>query len=81
MEDAMAELIIHDQLAERLRGVAARENRSVEDVLSDLVDRYTDAHVKPSPDALAAMAGMFDDDVTDLSTTVDQTMRAYYNEK
>lgn len=87
-EIALAELIIHTQLEERLRAIAEREHRPVEEVLSDLIERY-DAQPEggqsgvgqPFLDPLAAMEGMFDDDVTDLSTTVDRTMAAYYGSK
>ena len=84
----MADLIIPDELAERLRVVAQRENRPVEEVLAELLELYTtqsgtfQKDVEQSPaDPLAAMEGMFDDAVTDLSTTVRETMDAYYRNK
>ena len=71
----MSTLILPDDLAERLHALARRENRPVEDVLSALLDIYT------ASDPLAAMDGMFDDAITDLSTTVRETMHRYYQDK
>ncbi len=72
----MSQLIIESDLAERLQDLARRENRPVEAVLASLLDLYT-----AQSDALAAMDGAFDDDVTDLSTTVRETMDTYYQKK
>lgn len=73
----MATLEIQDEaLFERLKAVAEQENRSVESVLATLLEFYT---VKA--EALRAMDGMFDDDITDLSTTVRETMYRFYKEK
>jgi hypothetical protein len=82
----MADLIIHTKLAERLRAIAEREQREVEEVLADLVAQYesqseTHATDEDRAKALAEMAGMFDVDITDLSTTVNETMEAYYRNK
>lgn len=72
----MTKLVIQDDLAERLRDIARRENRLVEEVLSDLLELYD-----KSLDALEAMDGAFEDEVTDLSTTVRETMSEYYQKK
>jgi hypothetical protein len=145
----MAELIIEDRLAERLRAVAKRENRSVEAVLETLLDRYapssspkpeahqvasqeeaikqlhaklyrmareywaqvgdkerlalTDAELDEQfwlidddgiprlksdagkftlkPDPLEAIVGILDVDITDMSTTVRETLDEYYWKK
>jgi hypothetical protein len=77
----MAMLIIDEELAKKLRLLAEREQRPVEDVLRTMVDRY---EPKPTPEqnaALEAMAGMLDEDITDLSTTVRETMKEYYQKK
>lgn len=66
----MSTLIIQDALADRLKAIAEQENRPVEAVLADLLDRYLAAPTDEQIAALAAMDGMFDDDVTDLSTTI-----------
>ena len=81
----MAALIIHEELAERLRAIAQRENRPIENVLSDLLDMYADRSSGEKDDTLAdplnALIGMFDDDITDMSSTVRETMDAYYRRK
>lgn len=77
----MSELIIHDELAERLQSIARYENRSVEEVISSLLALYLE-HPGLSPaDSLAALDGMFDDDITDLSTTSREVMADYYRKK
>jgi hypothetical protein len=60
----VSQLVIESDLAERLQDLARRENRPVEAILASLLDLYT-----TQSDALAAMDGAFDDDVTDLSTS------------
>jgi hypothetical protein len=82
----MADLIIHTELAERLRAIAEREQRQVEEVLADLVEQYEAQSEVSTTDeerakARAEMEGMFDVDITDLSTTVNETMEAYYRNK
>lgn len=72
----MTTLVIPDNLAERLRHVAQQENRPLEDVLASLLDLYA-----RQADAFAAMDGMFDDDVPDLSSSVRETMSDYYRKK
>jgi hypothetical protein len=79
----MTDLIIPDALAERLHAIAQREQRQIEEVLSDLVAQYEarSAESLSRTEALAAMKGMFDDEVTDLSSTVRETMSDYYRNK
>jgi hypothetical protein len=80
----MTELVIANDLAEQLGAIAQEEQRPIEDVLRSLLELYKasrPAGSKPSDEALRAMAGMFDDDITDMSTTVRETMEAYYRQK
>jgi len=75
----MADLIIRDDVAEDLRRIAEQENRSIEDVLRSMINSY-----KPTSsrrDAIEDFIGVFDDDVTDLSSTVRETMEDYYRKK
>jgi len=70
-------LQIHDEdLAKRLQEIAARENRPVEDLLKTLLDQYTRKR-----DAFLAMDGMFDDDITDMSSSVRETLSSYYQKR
>ncbi len=85
----MTTLIIEDELAARLNEIAADENRPVTAVLESLLDLYSSLPKLPqhatdsmtADEALAAMEGMIVDDITDLSTTVRETMAAYYQKK
>lgn len=72
----MATLVIPNELAERLQHVAQHENRKVEEVLATMLELYTH-----QTSAFLAMDGMFDDDVTDLSTSVRDTMHDFYEKK
>jgi hypothetical protein len=72
----MSQVVIEHDLAERLQEIARRENRPVEAVLASLLDLYA-----AQSGALEALDGAFDDDVTDLSTTVRETMSGYYEKK
>lgn len=69
----MPKLVIEEHLAERLQDLAKRENRPVEELVASLLDLYA-----AQADSLAAMDGMFDDNVGDLSATVRETMASYY---
>lgn len=72
----MSQVLIEHELAERLQEIARRENRPVEEILASLLDLYT-----AQAESLDLMDGAFDDDVTDLSTTVRDTMSRYYQKK
>jgi hypothetical protein len=72
----MGELMINDAVAERLYQIAQQENRSIENLLEALLDLYA-----RQTDTLTAMDGMFDDDVSDLSTSVRETMNDYYQKR
>lgn len=72
----MTQLIIEHTLAKRLLDLARRENRPVEEVLASMLETYT-----AQAEAFDAMKGAFDDDVSDLSTTVRETMDAFYRTK
>jgi hypothetical protein len=77
----MAEIIIDNKLAERLKAIADDEKRAVDDVLTDLLQLYEHQTKNAQIDPLDAMQGAFDDDVNDLSTSVRETMTDYYRQK
>jgi hypothetical protein len=85
----MTTLIIEDEITAKLSEIAADENRPVTAVLESLLELYSSLPKLPqnsiglmtADEALAAMEGMVDDDITDLSTTVRETMAAYYKKK
>jgi hypothetical protein len=84
----MTALMVKDEIVTRLEELASEENRSIEDILDSLLDLYvtlpksSESSQKAAADeALLAMDGMIDVDITDLSTTVRETMKAYYQKK
>jgi hypothetical protein len=77
----MADLTIRDDLAKRLREIAQQEQRSVDEVLGAMIDHYRDADSAAGSDPVEAFIGAFDDEVSDLSTTVRETMQTYYRRK
>lgn len=80
----MTTLSIKDDLAAELENLSVQENRSLDDVVRSMLEIYKalpESPHNPSNDALDAMLGMFDDDVTDMSSTVRETMDAYYRQK
>lgn len=78
----MVSITLPDELAQRLAEVARRENRPVEDVALEILEQYI-----PPPDEVEKGAdwglilGAFDDEITDMSTTVKETLRSYYKDK
>ncbi len=79
----MVELVIQEELAERLQAIAQRENRPLEAVLQSLLELYESLpnHPKTLIDPLDAFVDSLDTDLTDLSTTVRETMTEYYRKK
>jgi hypothetical protein len=77
----MADLIVRDDLAKRLREIAQQEQRSVDEILGEMIDHYSDLGSASANEPLEAFIGAFDDEVADLSTTVRQTMQDYYRRK
>ena len=75
----MIDLVVHGDVAEELKRISEQEQRPVEAVLRSLLDRYnvaTDSDVEGDP--LDAFIGMIDADVTDLSSTVHETMEDFH---
>lgn len=79
----MVELVVEEELVERLQAIAQRENRSLEAVLQSLLELYESLpnHPKELIDPLDALVDSLDTDLTDLSTTVRETMTEYYRKK
>lgn len=82
----MTELLIAPELAQQLEEIAGREQLTVTDLLRTMIEVYetrpTDADDEAvQDDPLENFIGAFHDDVTDLSTTVRETMDAFYREK
>lgn len=79
----MTNLAIPDELAEQLAAIAQREHRSIQAVLVSMMEVYvaSDAAEQRRNEAFLTSLGMFEDDVTDLSTTVQETMDGYWKKK
>jgi len=67
-----------DELARRLEDIAQQEHRSVAEVLAALLKKYPAPVMENTGKVDDPIVGIFDDDVTDMSTTVRETMDAYW---
>lgn len=78
----MVSITLPDELARRLAEVARRENRPVETVALEILEQHVPSQdeVEQGPD-WGLILGVFDDDITDMSTTVKETLRNYYKDK
>ncbi len=87
-KEIMADYRIPGPLAERLRAIAEQEQRSVEEVLSDMISQYQPRPedspvVRPTSvaDALATREGMFDANMTALSTYMKKAIEDYFKDQ
>jgi hypothetical protein len=78
----MAIIHIPEHLARRLEELAEREQRSVDEVAVSILQDHVPSEVTSEEvNPLDAIMGMFDDDVSDLSSTVKETLAEYYKNK
>lgn len=63
-----------DELARRLEDIARRENRPLAEVIASLLEQYPTPITEEIGEIDDPIIGIFDDDVTDMSTTVRETM-------
>ena len=79
----MATITLPEELAQRIEEIAQQEHRSVVETVASMVEKYKPRLLsqEASDAALDAIVGVFDDDITDLSTTVRETLHKYYQEK
>lgn len=84
----MVMIQIPENLAKVIEKAAQRENRSLDELAVSVLEEHfpveaADEALDASDDVnpLDSILGMFDDDVTDMSTTVKETMREYYKNK
>jgi hypothetical protein len=70
-----------DELARGLEEIARRENRPLAEVIASMVEQYAVPPAEEMDDFVDPIIGIFDDDVTDLSTTVRETMDDYWRKK
>jgi len=62
-------MVLTEALTQRIEAIAKREGRTPQEVLQSLLDAYE------QQDPLEDFIGAFDDDVTDLSVTVRDTLK------
>ncbi len=83
----MTQVVIEGEMAERLQKLAADEQIAVEALLGRLLNirsqipMLTDAEKQAKAESRRTAAGVFKDDVTDLSTTVRETMQKRFGAK
>ncbi len=66
-------MTIPEPLTQRIEEIAKREGRSVANVLQSMLELYEQQESEHDP--IEDFIGAFHDDVTDMSTTVKQTLR------
>ena len=77
----MTTLKFPDDIAKRLEDFARRENRSVADVVATWLDEHSiEDETKKAPN-WDLILGIGDENITDMSTTVRETLDAYYKKK
>jgi hypothetical protein len=70
-----------EDLTQRLQTIAEREGRSPEAILQELLDAYEQRASGEAPkDPVDNFIGAFDDEVTDLSTTVRETLHQKFTD-
>jgi hypothetical protein len=84
----MVMINIPENLAKVIEKAAQRENRWLDELAVSVLEEHfpvdASAASEESNDgvsALDALMGLFDDNVTDMSTTVKETMREYHKNK
>jgi hypothetical protein len=78
----MINIMLPDEIARQIEEVAKIENRPVEEVVASMVQQYTPQETEPkkAPN-WDLIIGIGDKNVTDMSTTVRETLDAYYKKK
>jgi plasmid stability protein len=82
----MVMINIPDDIAQELKARAERENRSLEDVVVLMLSEQVSVQPETSSveewvDPFDAIDGILDYDITDMSTTVKETMSEYHKNK
>ena len=83
----MSDLHLPDSITQRLQAIAEQEQRSVEEVLTRMLQNYAvqqpvqNADKTPDPDPLVGLIGLLSDETqeTDLSSTVRETLAKHTN--
>ena len=85
---AIIHIPVSEKLARKIEEIAQRENRSPDELASEVLEEhFLPKSQSESPEQtedvnpLAAITGILDYDITDMSTTVKETMREYHKNK
>ncbi len=79
----MADIILPEQLIRQIEAIAEREKRSVTEILASMLEQYKSPTTEENeePDPIDKVIGIYDDDITDMSTTVRETMKKIFQDK
>ena len=79
----MVNISLPDDVAQALTELADQEQKPITDIIIEMVNRYksTDAESVEYDKALEVIIGIFDDDITDLSSTTRETLQQLIQEK
>lgn len=79
----MENLLLPEHLIQKLEDIARQENRNVVEIITTMIEKYEQKtpSQQESDNAFKAIFGIYDDDITDMSTTVRETLQKYYQEK
>lgn len=78
----MVNIVLPDHLAQQLEEIARRENRALVEVIENMLQHYTP--ISPTDEKAPdwdSIVGIYDDDVTDMSTSVRETLQTYFQKK
>jgi hypothetical protein len=79
----MINIPLPDEIARQIEAVAKLEKRSVEEVVASMVQRYTPHRYSQEESDVVweSIIGIYDADVSDMSTTVRETLHKYFQDK
>jgi hypothetical protein len=79
----MINISLPDDIAKRLEEIARREKRPVADVIATWIEQEeADKADQPTEyDPIESIIGIYDDNITDMSTTVRETLQKHFQEK
>ncbi len=77
----MVTITLPDELVHRLEEISRHENRSLAEIVATMTEQYRPAETPGETPDWDMILGVYEDDVTDMSTTVRETMKKYYQEK
>lgn len=79
----MASIFLSDDIVKRLEAAAQRENLTVSELLTDMLDQHIlrTASQDEADAAFKSIIGIYDDDVNNMSTTVRETLQKYFQDK